>query len=252
MFNATRHRQILDYVASHKSVSVTELRDTLGISMSTLRRDVQALNDRGLLRRIHGGVMVVEDRRPSPASPRSSDNADAKRRIGETAATLVANGDTIVVTGGTTTAAMIPFLAAKTDLTIITNAIDIAYSLADYPHIAIVILGGWLDHSERFMLGHLTEQALQDLHATRIFHGIHGLDIEHGLTGVSLQAVQTDRRIISHARDLVILADHSKFGRIAPVRMAPLTAASTVVTDSETPDAMVRALQAQGIIVLQT
>ncbi len=254
MFIAHRHQQILDYVAPRKSVSVGELHEALRISMSTLRRDVQLLDDQGLLRRIHGGVMLVEDRptRPGPpALPRSTDNSEAKRRIGEAAAVLVADGDTIIITGGTTTAAMIPFLAAKTDLTVITNALDIAYRLAEYPRIALVILGGWLEHTERFMLGHLTEQALQDLHAARIFHGVHGLDADRGLSGVSLQAVQTDRRIIAHARDLVILADGSKFGRIAPVRMAPIGAASTVVTDMDAPEAMVQALRAQGITVVQ-
>jgi DeoR/GlpR family transcriptional regulator of sugar metabolism len=251
MFSAQRHERILEYVTARKSAKVSDLSTALRISPSTLRRDVRQLDDQGLIRRVHGGVVRVDERGESPVILRATEYADEKRRIGEAAAQLVQHGDTIIITGGTTTEALLPFLAAKSDITVITNAINVAYHLAEYPRIAVVVLGGWLQHAECYVLGHLTEQAIQDLRATKVFHGVHGLDPEHGLTGTSLQAVQTDRSIIAHAGELIVLADHSKFGRIGPIRMAPTSAASTVVTDSEAPQAIVGELRSQGITVLQ-
>lgn len=251
VFSPERHQSILEYVAKRKSVKVADLSDALHIPPSTLRRDIRELGDLGLLRRVHGGVMQANDRAEPPIAQRSGDHADCKRRIGECAAQLVQDGDTIIVTGGTTTEAMVPFLASRSNLTVITNAVNIAYRLGSYPQIAVIVLGGWLQHAESFTLGHLTEQALHDLRAVKVLHGIHGLDPEHGLTGTTLQSVQTDRSIIAHAGELVILADHSKFGRIGPVRMGPVSAASTIVTDNEAPVEMVESLRKQGIVVLE-
>jgi DeoR/GlpR family transcriptional regulator of sugar metabolism len=252
MLSAQRHQRILVYVAAHQMVKVSDLSTALHISTSTLRRDVRQLNQLGVLRRIHGGVMdpgaSVE---PQAPTRHSAEHTTQKRLIGEAAAALVKDGDTIIVTGGTTTEAMLPFLAPKRDLTVITNAINIAHVLCNYPHIATVVLGGWLQHADRFVLGHLTDQALQDLQAGTMFHGVHGLDPIHGLTGTAMQAVQTDRSIVTHARELIVLADSSKFGRIGPVRMAPANAASTIVTDDGAPAAMIEALEAQGINVIR-
>jgi DeoR family transcriptional regulator of aga operon len=163
----------------------------------------------------------------------------------------VHDGETIIITGGTTTEAMVPFLATKSNLTVITNAVNIAYRLGSYPQIAVIVLGGWLQHAESYLLGHLTEQALQDLQAAKLLHSVHGLDPEHGLTGTTLQSVETDRTIIAHAGELVILADHAKFGLIGPVRMGPVNAASTIVTDRDAPREMVETLRKQGIVVLE-
>lgn len=250
MLSVQRHQRILEYVTARKSVTVGELSDALSISPSTLRRDVQQLDDRGLLRRVHGGVVSLDDHLEPPMVRRAMENVEYKRRIGEAAARLVDDGDTIIITGGTTTEAMIPFLAPRSDLTVITNALNIVTRLLEHTHIAVVVLGGWLHHGESYLLGHLTEQSLQDLHAAKTFQGIHGLDAEHGLTGTSLQAIQTDRSIISRARELIIVADHSKFGRVGPVRMAPMEAVSVVVTDDEAPADMVQALRGQGVTVI--
>ena len=252
VLTVVRHQRILDYVGVRKSVTVGELSDALRISPSTLRRDVQYLDDQGLLRRVHGGVTSLDDHPEPPMVRRAVENVEQKRRIGAAAAHLVGDGDTIIITGGTTTEAMVPFLVPRADLTVITNALNIVNRLLEHQHIAVVVLGGWLHHNESYLLGHLTEQALQDLHADKIIQGIHGLDAEHGLTGTSLQAIQTDRSIMSHARELIIVADHSKFGRVGPVRMAPITTVSVVVTDGEAPADTVQALRAHGVTVIQT
>jgi len=251
MLSFQRQRQFLEYITGRHAAQVHELGSTFGVSLSTVRRDLKAMEDSGLVRRVHGGVVLAEARDESPLFQRTTQFPEHKRRIAQAAANLVQNGSTIIITAGTTTEAMLPFLKHKSELTVITNAIHIAYQLASYPQIAVIVLGGWLRHSEFSLLGHLTVQAMRDLRADTIFHGTFGIDLEHGLTGAYVQEVETDRCLIAVARELIVLADHSKFGQTGSVRLLSLASVSTVITDTEAPSTALEALRARGITVLQ-
>jgi DeoR/GlpR family transcriptional regulator of sugar metabolism len=145
---------------------------------------------------------------------------------------------------------MLPYLSAKTDLTVITNVITVAHELAQHPQITVIVLGGWLRHSEFSLLGHLTVESLRDLRASKIFHGTYGLDMAHGLTGTNMQEVETDRRLIGAAAELIVLADSSKFRQVGPIRLAPLERISTLITDSAAPEAQLNVLRERGIKVI--
>ncbi len=251
MLTAERHKRILRYLQVHRSARLTDLANELGAGVSTLRRDLKEMEDRGLLERVYGGALLSDKRsEEQPAMQRVVHNPEAKRAIGAAAARLVQDGSTIIVTGGTTTEAMVPCLADKQGLTVITNAINIAGSLAQYPHISTIVLGGWLRSSELSLLGHLTMQAMQELRANQIYHGTFSLDPEHGLAGSFMQEVETDRIMIAAARELIVLADCSKFERSGPVRLAPVERIAIVVTDVLTPLAALEALRAKGIQVI--
>lgn len=249
-----RQKHLLTYLMQHHSAQVSELSTAFGVSMSTVRRDLQEMEDRELVRRVHGGALLVTA--PSPRQEaeivqRAPQHSAAKQHIGAAAAGLVRDGSTIIITGGTTTEAMVPHLVAKTGLTVITNALNIAIQLATQPSIDVVVLGGWLRHSEMTLLGHLTTQALQELQADQIFHGVFGLDTLHGLTGTYIREVQTDRALIAAARELVVLADSTKFRQSGPARIVPIDALSILVTDRDAPAEAVLALRERGITVLQ-
>ena len=127
-----RQKQLLAYVAHHRSAQVSELSSVFGVSMSTVRRDLQEMEERELVRRVHGGVLLASDRPPVQEPKivqRSHANAEQKRRIGQAAAALVRDTSVIIITGGTTTEAMIPYLAEKAGLTVLTNALNIAQAL---------------------------------------------------------------------------------------------------------------------------
>lgn len=251
MLTFQRQREILSYIANRKSAQVQELSDLFNISLATVRRDLAQMEEEGVIRRVHGGAVFIENLAEPPALQRRVHHPEYKQRIGRAAADLVGDGETILITSGTTTEAMIPFLAGKHNLTVITNAINAAYQLAHYPDISVIVLGGWLRHSEFSLLGHLTEQALQDLRADRVFHGVFGISAEHGLTGSYLQEAQTDRALIAAASALIVLADHTKFGQIGPIRLAPTQAVAVVVTDMEAPAPEVQKLMHMGISVIQ-
>lgn len=251
MLSVERHQQILERILNKKSVRVNELSDILDVSIATIRRDLSQMERKGLLQRVHGGAIYVEDAEEPPILNRKHQQPEAKRRIGFAAAELVNDNETIIITSGTTTEAMVPFLTGKNGLTVITNTINIASLLARYPHISVIVLGGSLRHSEYSMHGHITDQALQDLHADKLFHGIFGLDPEFGLTGADMQEVQTDRKIISAAQQLIILADHTKFGVIGQIRLVPTEKVHMVITDDETPEHFILALRDKGIQVIR-
>ena len=251
MLSVERHHQILEHILNKKSVRVNELSDMLDVSVATIRRDLSQMEEKGLIQRVHGGAIPIEDAEEPPILQRKSKQIEFKRRIGIAAADLVLDNETIIITSGTTTEAMVPFLAGKNGLTVITNAVNVASQLTRCPHISVIVLGGWLRHSEFSIHGYFTDQALQDLHADKLFHGIFGLDPEFGLTGTDMQEVQTDRKILGAARQLMILADHTKFGVIGQIRLAPVETADTIVTDDQTPEHYIRALREKGVRVIQ-
>lgn len=251
MLSAQRQQRFLTYITTHQSAKVSELGSTFNVSLATVRRDLKELEDNGLIRRVHGGALLLSDAVESPAEQRTTVHSSAKQRIGAAAAALVAPNSTIILTSGSTTEAMIPFLAAKSELTVITNALNVAYHLARCPAINVIVLGGWLRHSELSLLGHITVQALHDLHADMVFHGTFGLDPLHGLSGSYMPEVQTDRQLIGAATQLVVLADHTKFGQVGPVRLAPIDAVATVITDTDAPADKIKALRSRNIRVIQ-
>lgn len=208
------------------------------------------MEERGLVQRVHGGALLVEEQDEPPVLQRANQHTDAKQRIGEAAAGLVQDGETIIITSGTTNEAMLPFLIEKRNLTVITNVINIAYKLAAYPHITVVVLGGWLRHSEFSLLGHLTQESLKDLYANRIFHGTFGIDPAYGLTGTYVQEVETDRYLINAAAQLVVLADASKFSQVGPIRLVPTERINTLITERQTPAAAISQMQEQGVQVM--
>jgi DeoR family transcriptional regulator, aga operon transcriptional repressor len=250
MLASERRRRIADHVRSTGATTIDELARGFGISPSTVRRDLEALEAEALIQRVHGGAVASREGTELSILNRASQQAAAKRRIGEAAARLVHNGDTILITGGTTTAAIVPFLTERAELTVITNSVNCVQQLARYPGITVVVLGGWLRHSELSLLGHFAECALRELRPNKVFHGIYALGAQDGLTGVDFQEVSTDRTLIASAPELIVVADHTKFGRRGVIQLAPVTAASVIVTDAGAPASEVSALRELGIKVI--
>ncbi len=244
-----RRRELLQLIRIHGTGQVSELAVRLGVSPSTVRRDLNDLHGQGLLARVHGGAMLTSDFEPSPIV-RSVDAEAQKNLIGALAATLVPDGSTILVTGGTTTEAMLPHLAGRSGLTVITNALPVAGALARFPGIDVVVLGGLLRTGELSLLGHLTVAALRELSPELVFTGVFGIDADAGVTGAHVREAATDREIVARARRLVVLADGSKVGRIGPARLADVDRVHTLVTDAGADAARIADLRARGVAVV--
>jgi DeoR/GlpR family transcriptional regulator of sugar metabolism len=251
LFTKQRQLAIAEVIARDGQATVEALCQRFDVSAATIRRDLDELDMQRIIIRTHGGAMRMIQALPElPVLQRGSDQLEAKRRIGKAAAALVPDDATIFLSSGTTTLEVARALASRTNLTVITNALNIACLLADAPSITLVVCGGVLRHTEQSLLGHLTNYALSELRADIVFIGAHAVSIEHGLSADNLAEIMTDRAILDIGVRRVLVADGSKFGKFAAARVAPLSAMHMVISDDALGDALVAQIHEQGIEVI--
>jgi DeoR/GlpR family transcriptional regulator of sugar metabolism len=249
--NVERQDGMLRFIEQRRRVAIADICAQFAVSVATARRDLEALAERGAVRRVHGGALAIHRAPPElPALERSGEQADEKRRIGQAAAGLIADGETVFLSSGTTALEVARSLRSQQRLTVITNSLLVINELASVPEITLVGMGGMLRRSEMSYIGHITEQALAEVRADKVIIGIRAIDAEHGLTNDFLPETMTDRAILRIAREVIVVADHTKCGRVSAAFVAPLSAMHTLVTDAGTPSDFIEALQAQGTRVL--
>lgn len=239
MLAAERQAAILTRLDRHSAVRVGGLARDLEVSEMTIRRDIDALEARGALVRVHGGA--VRPGSLSSVEPGFDANrtraSDAKRRIAETAVSLLTPGMTVSVTGGTTTYALAPLLSTVPGLTVITNSLPLAEKLhrlqaADPRDAApqVLLSGGQLTPSKA-LVGPLATRAISSLRADLCFMGAHGVDAVAGITTPNLAEAETNTAFAGTCGRLVLLADATKLGVVSLARVAPLDAAAVLITD---------------------
>jgi DeoR family transcriptional regulator of aga operon len=255
VLDVERRQQMVAFIEQNAGATVADLRERFGVSDATVRRDLIQLSKQGYIERGHGGAVPRRLRSfqglpELPVLERASLQVEEKRCIGQAAARYVEDGDVIIISGGTTTAQMIPHLGNRRELTVVTNALNIALLLAPYQHIQTVITGGILRYSELSMLGAMTEDALSNLRADKLFMGSPAIHVDYGFSADNTIEVQSDRTIMASAKEITVLADHTKFGKIAMMRVAPVERVRRMITDTGVADATVAALREQGVEVV--
>jgi DeoR/GlpR family transcriptional regulator of sugar metabolism len=249
---AERLQQIEHIVRERQHVRVAELSQRLGVSEPTIRRDLQKLEEMGRVQREHGGASAIHPQ-ASPEPPiiqRAIEHANEKRRIGRVAADLIKDGETIFLGSGTTTLEVARHLEGKRNLTVITNALNIANQVAGNSEINLIITGGIVRHSEASMIGHIVEQTLKELRADKVIVSMRALGIEEGLTNADPLETVTDRVIIQFAREVILVADSSKFSHAATGFVAPITAVHRIITDDQAAAKTVSKIRSLGIDVI--
>jgi DeoR/GlpR family transcriptional regulator of sugar metabolism len=213
---------------------VIDLSERFDVSSSTIRRDLQKLEQQGLIERTYGGATRPAGEGPaSPADPL----AEAKTRIGRAVAELLEPGEAVFLGPGSTTLAVARALAERSDLTIITTGLSVAHHLAHHSQVELVVVGGLVNREGSAMTGHLTEAALASLHADRAILGAQGISTPDGLTSDHLSQVRVAQILLDTVPEAIIVADHTKFGRVCTARIAPVERADLIVTDRKAPDA---------------
>ncbi len=246
-----RQQKIVQALLTGQAIPLDELAQAMGISESTLRREVSALEEDGLVVRQSGKLLpAYSEASEIPLVIRTTINADEKKRIARAALELVRNGETIFVAGGTTTFEFARLLPGQRQLTVVTNALPVANVLVSQRGIKLVVLGGEVRRGEQTMHGHLTVYGSQELRADKLFYGVEGISLEHGITHSQLVEVSTDRALISACTETILLADHTKFGKVAPALVAPLSQVHRIVTGSELSPAFLTGLQNRGVQVI--
>jgi len=227
MHEVERRARLVERLRTDGRVSVAELAEGLDVTPSTIRRDLQRLARDGKLVRTYGGATLPA---AGPATGGPDPARDAKRAIARAAAALVMDGTTVAIGSGSTALELARQLADRR-LTVITNALDVANVLLDRPGIELIVLGGVVRPRMHSMLGHLAELATEELRADTLFMGIGALSVEQGLMNDSVPEILVDRALRRMARQVVVLADSSKFEQVAPGFVFGLDEVDTIITD---------------------
>jgi DeoR/GlpR family transcriptional regulator of sugar metabolism len=255
MNGVERQNKIVELVLQHGQVEIALICDEFGVSEMTARRDLNDLDRKGLLRRVHGGAIANLGRSYEPSFlTRAVKNQEAKIAIGHKAAELVYDGDSIALDVGTTTLEIVPGLKGKRNLTIVTSCLQIATKVVDQISLEIdarlILTGGIVRPRELSMVGPIPEQVYQDLHVDKAFIGIGGITLEDGLTEFNIEDTQIKRMMIRSAREKIVVVDGAKFGVTSFASVAPLSAIDKVVTDQSAPSQMIEEMRKRGVEVI--
>jgi DeoR family transcriptional regulator of aga operon len=250
MLKTDRMAAILEHIAQTGSVDVGRISAELSVSAATLRRDLKALHDQGLLVRTHGGAVASGVGFELPLRHREARRQPEKRAIGRLAASLVPDGAVVGMTGGTTATEVARALKNDAGLTVVTNALNIAAELVLRPSLRIVVVGGAARHASYELVGPAAESVIERYHLDVSFIGIDGLTVTEGCSTYDELEAHTDHAFIRRARKTVVVADSSKLGKRTFARICRTDEIGDLVTDADAdPDFLAR-LRDAGVNVL--
>jgi DeoR/GlpR family transcriptional regulator of sugar metabolism len=249
-----RHLKIIQIIAIKGSVKVSELSKEFGVTEETIRRDLEKLEKEGYLKRTHGGAVCLEADvyNEVPYQIRSVRNVKEKKLIGEVAAGMIEPGDVIIL-DASTTALQVASIIKKNglkDVTVLTNAINVALKLANQPKITLICTGGILREQSLSFVGPLAEKNLQNYYVKKAFISCKGVSLAAGLTDADELQAKLKSEMIKISQKVYLLADHDKFEKTAFAPVAPITAVYNLITDEGTPVDMLEKYIEAGIEVI--
>jgi DeoR/GlpR family transcriptional regulator of sugar metabolism len=252
---AERQSKIVEIVMAEGSISVPDICEHFDVSEMTARRDLNEIDRQGLLRRVRGGAVANLGRSYEPPFPiRATKNQRAKAAIGLKAAELVCDGDSIALDVGTTTLEIVRGLKGKRNLTIVTSCLQIANLVVDNlsldADVRLILTGGIVRPRELSMIGSIPHIVYQDLHVDKAFIGIGGISLADGLTEYNLEDTQIKHCLIQNAREIIVVADGSKFDVTTFATIAPLLSVDSIVTDESAPSNVVEQIRKIGVTVI--
>jgi DeoR family transcriptional regulator, aga operon transcriptional repressor len=245
-----RRQHILSLIQKHGRVLVDELSSSLDLSKITIRKDLDYLESKDLLVRTHGGALPVHAGALSDPPIREKEDLhhEEKIRIAKAAATMISEGQCIILDSGTTTIEIARALPSFHHLTVITNALNIAAELTS-SNFEIILIGGTLRKNSLSVVGPLAEDVLKEMHADIVFLGVDGFDVRVGLTTPNVLEARVNRAMVQAAEKVVAVCDSSKFNRKSLSLIVPASAIDCVITDSNLPPEDVKAIREVGIEV---
>lgn len=239
---------ILAALAESGSVSTSDLQERFSASAATIRRDLELLEKQKLLTRSHGGAIRNNTAYELPVRYRSSQNADEKRRIAAAAAERAEGARTVCLSGGTTTTEVALHLRDR-DLTVVTNAVNIASDLVLSESIRLVLTGGVARPQTYELIGPLAEQSLETLNVDLLFLGVDGVSMNGASTHAGVEA-QTNRKMVERAARVIVVADFSKVGHSALASICTLEEIDELITDTGAPPGQLESFREAGVEVV--
>lgn len=254
IFKEQRQAEILDILDKETTGDVNSLAKHFDVSVVTIRRDLNELNRAGMVERTHGGAFSTEMLKPIDLSTyqvKSQMQKEEKKRIGMYAASLIKSGNTIYLGGGTTTYWVAKNLYSISPITVVTNSLPLANLIAQVESINLIMLGGNLKRREFTFVGEFAEKTLSNIHFDLVITGMSGVHPEYGLTSNYPADLMTDRTFLSISERTIVVADYTKFGRVATYKTAEITSVKTIITDKKAPKSVVDAIRKKGPTVIK-
>lgn len=248
-----RTEEILRALLRTGEVSVADLVRQLKVSPATVRRALRSLEERGLLRRTHGGAvplgpMLYEPfRHVSSFEEQEKQRVLEKRHIGFAAAELVADGETIAIGAGTTTTQVARSIRHRKGITIVTNAVNVAMELSHRDDLKVMVTGGWLSGAWFALVGPGAIQSAGEMFVDKAFIGVDGIDAQRGLTTNYPDQAAIHRAMVKQARQTIVVADHRKLGIVGTALICPVSEVHTLITDRQAPDEAIAAFTASRL-----
>ncbi|MCY9661754.1 DeoR/GlpR family DNA-binding transcription regulator [Paenibacillus chondroitinus] len=251
MLAAERKFRIVEYVKIHRVATIAELAQEFNVHEATIRRDLEEIEQKGLAKRTHGGVTIDQWTHNEPSfNERVAQQFDQKDRIGKMAASMVEDGEHIIIDSGTTTLHIAKNLVQRSNITVVTNDMNIATELRDAPGIKVIVTGGDLYPSSYMLNGMFTDHVLGSLHVQKAFIGIPVIHPKYGLMHPEAQLVPTKKGMINAAEKIIVVADDSKIGKVSLHTVAPCTSINTLITGSNVSENVVRQFRDSGMDVI--
>ncbi len=248
MLAETRRQRLLEMITRQGYATLDELVRVLSVSESTIRRDLEALDLAGSIKRTHGGAVYTGEVRSMPAfDERTGTAAAEKRAIGIAAAALLEDGDTVLLDGGTTTLEVARALYGRR-VQVVTNSLPIAQLLASSQQTDLILIGGYVYPRTGVALGPLAIATMETIRVRTAVLGAGGI-VPEGIYNSNSLLVETERQMMSCGQEVMIVADHTKFGRLALARLCGLDQVDQVVVDSGLPAESRAMLEAAGVPV---
>lgn len=242
---------IMNKLEEEGQVDVLSLSKELNVSEVTIRNDLKRLEQKNALIRARGGAFKIEKVGIDfTISDKNKQHNEQKKRIGKAAANLIKEGETIILDSGTTTLEITKNISEIGELTVITNALNIANQLAEHPKVNVIIPGGFLRKNSLSLIGTSAEEGFKNYFCDKLFLAVDGLSVVYGLSTPNVEEAHLNRMMMSISKQVIVVADSSKFQKRSFAFIAPISEIDVLITDSGIPAEDQQKLETAGVKVI--
>ncbi len=235
-----RYNLIINTVRELKFMPITELLKLTQSSLTTLRNDINYLVEKGKIKKLRGGIEYVEESASFRYKNREKYFSREKEAIGIAAQEFINEGDIIILTNGTTTSKVAKNIDENKHITVLTNGLDIVLELQNKSNVNVILLGGIVDYTSYMIIGPTVEKMLEEFSPSKIIMGAGGITEEKGITVYDLLTSTYYPKILSIAKEIIVVADHSKIGRNELAQIASIDQIDTLITDDSLADDFIK------------
>lgn len=248
MHKEQRHREMIDLLSMNNIMSVTELSEKLNASKMTIRRDLEQLEKKGIIKKVHGGALYIKNDNSQPSFYERIDEAsEEKKKIGKAAAELIEDGDIVFFDAGTTSLSVAYHISDHIEFTAITTGLMTAIALCDKPKVNIINIGGSIHISSMSSINHMAIENICKFNANKAFISTKAVTLPEGTYEAQMPLIEIKKAIVQQSEKVILLADHSKFETKSLCKAIPLDSIDMIVTDSKIPEVLINDIKGNNI-----